>query len=76
MAVLFLHFTESIIILVVEVNFVMLGHDYLTIWLHSLQGVRFSMPLCTTEVEEATEDDLIEFSKIQTLNLGQVPFAS
>jgi hypothetical protein len=41
-----------------------------------LQGVRFSMPLCTTEVEEATEDDLIEFSKIQTLNLGQVPFAS
>jgi hypothetical protein len=34
------------------------------------------MPLCNTEVEEATEDDLIEFSKIQTLNLGQVPFAS
>ncbi|XP_047050245.1 protein downstream neighbor of Son-like isoform X1 [Lolium rigidum] len=34
-------------------------------------GVRFSMPLCNTEVEEATEDDLIEFSKIQTLNLGQ-----
>ncbi|CAM0948704.1 unnamed protein product [Alopecurus aequalis] len=34
-------------------------------------GVRFSMPLCTTEVEEATEDDMIEFSKIQTLNLGQ-----
>jgi hypothetical protein len=33
------------------------------------------MPLCNTEVEEATEDDLIEFSKIQTLNLGQVPFA-
>jgi hypothetical protein len=33
------------------------------------------MPLCNTEAEEATEDDLIEFSKIQTLNLGQVPFA-
>jgi hypothetical protein len=40
-----------------------------------LQGVRFSMPLCNTEVEETSEDDLIEFSKIQTLNLGQVPFA-
>uniref|UniRef100_A0ACD5ZST8 Uncharacterized protein n=1 Tax=Avena sativa TaxID=4498 RepID=A0ACD5ZST8_AVESA len=34
-------------------------------------GVRFSMPLCNTEVEESTEDDLMEFSKIQTLNLGQ-----
>ncbi|KAE8768283.1 hypothetical protein D1007_60262 [Hordeum vulgare] len=36
------------------------------------QGVCFSMPLCKTEVEEATEDDLLEFSKIRTLDLGQV----
>ncbi|XP_037432073.1 uncharacterized protein LOC119298873 isoform X1 [Triticum dicoccoides] len=35
------------------------------------QGVCFSMPLCKAEVEQATEDDLIEFSKIRTLNLGQ-----
>ncbi|XP_037439146.1 protein downstream neighbor of son homolog isoform X2 [Triticum dicoccoides] len=35
------------------------------------QGVCFSMPLCKAEMEQATEDDLIEFSKIRTLNLGQ-----
>ncbi|XBH67035.1 hypothetical protein VPH35_095478 [Triticum aestivum] len=35
------------------------------------QGVSFSMPLCKAEMEQATEDDLIEFSKIRTLNLGQ-----
>ena len=40
------------------------------------QGVRFSMPLCNAEVEQVTDDDLMEFSKIQTLNLGQVLFAS
>ncbi|KAF7038100.1 hypothetical protein CFC21_048323 [Triticum aestivum] len=34
-------------------------------------GVRFSMPLCNAEVEQVTDDDLMEFSKIQTLNLGQ-----
>ncbi|KAI4996967.1 hypothetical protein ZWY2020_052309 [Hordeum vulgare] len=34
-------------------------------------GVCFSMPLCKAEVEEATEDDLLEFSKIRTLDLGQ-----
>ncbi|CAN6348575.1 unnamed protein product [Urochloa humidicola] len=34
-------------------------------------GVCFSMPLCTTEVEQATEDDLIELSEIQKRNLGQ-----
>jgi hypothetical protein len=30
------------------------------------------MPLCNTEVEQATEDDLIELSEIQRRNLGQV----
>lgn len=35
------------------------------------QGVCFSMPLCKAKVEQATEDNLIEFSKIRTLNLGQ-----
>ncbi|KAE8772537.1 hypothetical protein D1007_55452 [Hordeum vulgare] len=35
------------------------------------QGVCFSMPLCKAKVEEATEDDLLEFSKIRTLDLGQ-----
>ncbi|XP_044946323.1 uncharacterized protein LOC123395396 [Hordeum vulgare subsp. vulgare] len=35
------------------------------------QGVCFSMPLCKAELEQATEDDLIEFSKIRTLDLGQ-----
>nr|CAB3462676.1 unnamed protein product [Digitaria exilis] len=34
-------------------------------------GVCFSMPLCNTEVEQATEDDLIELSEIQRRNLGQ-----
>lgn len=34
-------------------------------------GVCFSMPLCNAEVEQATEDDLIELSEIQRLNLGQ-----
>ncbi|VAH64790.1 unnamed protein product [Triticum turgidum subsp. durum] len=34
-------------------------------------GVCFSMPLCNAEVEQVTDDDLMEFSKIQTLNLGQ-----
>ncbi|TVU48961.1 hypothetical protein EJB05_00248 [Eragrostis curvula] len=34
-------------------------------------GVCFSMPLCNAEVEQATEDDLIELSEIQKLNLGQ-----
>ncbi|KAF8762977.1 hypothetical protein HU200_008824 [Digitaria exilis] len=34
-------------------------------------GVCFSMPLCNTEVEQATEDDLIELSEIQKRNLGQ-----
>lgn len=29
------------------------------------------MPLCNAEVEQVTDDDLMEFSKIQTLNLGQ-----
>ncbi|PUZ67963.1 hypothetical protein GQ55_3G476600 [Panicum hallii var. hallii] len=35
-------------------------------------GVCFSMPLCNTEVEQATEDDLIELSEIQRRNLGQL----
>ncbi|KAI4991179.1 hypothetical protein ZWY2020_039550 [Hordeum vulgare] len=35
------------------------------------QGVCFSMPLCKAKVEEANEDDLLEFSKIRTLDLGQ-----
>jgi hypothetical protein len=30
------------------------------------------MPLCNTEVEQVTEDDLIELSEIQRRNLGQV----
>ncbi|KAL6643880.1 hypothetical protein ACP70R_018646 [Stipagrostis hirtigluma subsp. patula] len=34
-------------------------------------GVCFSMPLCNAEVEQATEDDLIELSEIQRRNLGQ-----
>uniref|UniRef100_A0A0E0G0Y4 Protein downstream neighbor of Son n=2 Tax=Oryza nivara TaxID=4536 RepID=A0A0E0G0Y4_ORYNI len=34
-------------------------------------GVCFSMPLCNTEVEQVTEDDLIELSEIQKRNLGQ-----
>ena len=34
------------------------------------------MPLCNTEVEQATEDDLIELSEIQRRNLGQVYFRS
>lgn len=34
-------------------------------------GVCFSMPLCNTEVEQVTEDDLIELSEIQRRNLGQ-----
>ncbi|RLN30802.1 protein downstream neighbor of Son [Panicum miliaceum] len=34
-------------------------------------GVCFSMPLCNTEVEQATEDDLIELSEIQRRNFGQ-----
>jgi hypothetical protein len=34
------------------------------------------MPLCNTEVEQATEDDLIELSEIQRRNLGQVYFPS
>ncbi|XP_006664217.1 uncharacterized protein LOC102705772 isoform X2 [Oryza brachyantha] len=34
-------------------------------------GVPFSMPLCNTEVEQVTEDDLIELSEIQKRNLGQ-----
>ncbi|CAL4897621.1 unnamed protein product [Urochloa decumbens] len=34
-------------------------------------GVCYSMPLCNTEVEQATEDDLIELSEIQKRNLGQ-----
>ncbi|KAG8092845.1 hypothetical protein GUJ93_ZPchr0012g20122 [Zizania palustris] len=34
-------------------------------------GVCFSMPLCDTEVEQVTEDDLIELSEIQKRNLGQ-----
>ncbi|WVZ91329.1 hypothetical protein U9M48_037517 [Paspalum notatum var. saurae] len=34
-------------------------------------GVCFSMPLCNTEVEQTTEDDLIELSEIQRRNLGQ-----
>ncbi|KAG2630851.1 protein downstream neighbor of Son-like [Panicum virgatum] len=34
-------------------------------------GVCFSMPLCNTEVEQSTEDDLIELSEIQRRNLGQ-----
>jgi hypothetical protein len=37
-------------------------------------GVCFSMPLCNTEVEQVTEDDLIELSEIQKRNLGQVSF--
>ena len=41
-----------------------------------LQGVCFSMPLCNAEEEQVTDDDLMEFSKIQTLNLGQLPFSS
>lgn len=32
------------------------------------------MPLCNTEVEQVTEDDLIELSEIQKRNLGQVSF--
>lgn len=34
-------------------------------------GVRFSMPLCNAEMEQTTDDDLIELSEIQKLNLGQ-----
>lgn len=34
-------------------------------------GVCFSMPLCSTEVEQATEDDLIELSEIERRNVGQ-----
>jgi len=34
------------------------------------------MPLCNTEVEQSTEDDLIELSEIQRRNLGQVYFPS
>ncbi|GJN35553.1 hypothetical protein PR202_gb24341 [Eleusine coracana subsp. coracana] len=34
-------------------------------------GVCFLMPLCNAEVEQATEDDLIELSEIQRRNLGQ-----
>ncbi|KAL5206536.1 hypothetical protein ABZP36_034745 [Zizania latifolia] len=34
-------------------------------------GVCFSMPLCNTEVEQVTEDDLMELSEIQKRNLGQ-----
>ena len=34
------------------------------------------MPLCNTEVEQSTEDDLIELSEIQRRNLGQVCFPS
>ncbi|XP_062203291.1 uncharacterized protein LOC133905501 isoform X2 [Phragmites australis] len=34
-------------------------------------GVCFSMPLCNAEVEQVTEDDLIELSEIQRRNLGQ-----
>ncbi|KAG8049321.1 hypothetical protein GUJ93_ZPchr0009g963 [Zizania palustris] len=33
--------------------------------------VCFSMPLCNTEVEQVTEDDLMELSEIQKRNLGQ-----
>ncbi|KAE8804834.1 hypothetical protein D1007_19068 [Hordeum vulgare] len=40
------------------------------------QGVFFSMPICEAEVEDANEDDLLEFSKIRTLDLGQVLFDS
>ncbi|XP_062204223.1 uncharacterized protein LOC133906360 isoform X2 [Phragmites australis] len=34
-------------------------------------GICFSMPLCNAEVEQATDDDLIELSEIQRRNLGQ-----
>ena len=46
------------------------------VWPCLLQGVCFSMPLCNTEVEQSTEDDLIELSEIQRRNLGQVYFPS
>ncbi|VAH64787.1 unnamed protein product [Triticum turgidum subsp. durum] len=45
-------------------------HDVLIVPAQKM-GVCFSMPLCNAEVEQVTDDDLMEFSKIQTLNLGQ-----
>jgi protein downstream neighbor of Son len=34
------------------------------------------MPLCISEVEQATEDDLIELSEIERRNVGQVLVSS
>uniref|UniRef100_A0A1D1YRV4 Protein downstream neighbor of Son n=1 Tax=Anthurium amnicola TaxID=1678845 RepID=A0A1D1YRV4_9ARAE len=35
------------------------------------QDISFSMPLCHSEPEQATEDDLVELSEIERQNLGQ-----
>lgn len=32
------------------------------------------MPLCCTEVEQISREDLVELSEIEKHNLGQVPF--
>lgn len=37
-----------------------------------LQGVLFSMPLCHSNVEEVTAEDLVELAEIEKNNFGKV----